>query len=223
MNPVWLSVGLSILLEFCIVSVYGQDSVCVTGGMGSLHPHPTNCSRYYKCNNMGKTEDHTCEGGTVWSTEKQYCDYSYNVACDKGLRREFEKCSGGKWRCGSGECVLRETQCDGITHCQDGSDEGDDQCGQSSCAAHLFQCVSVPQCVSSVKVCNGVTDCQDGSDERIPPCPGLPSQSPPSPPLAGVHPSHHPHPQTSHRSPASVAKVTSLCVHLCLLSILFLH
>jgi len=94
-------------------------------------------------------------------------------------------CPGGQWRCGSGECVVLEAQCDGQRQCGDGSDEAADQCEQSTCGPHLFQCQSGSQCVSNTQVCNGASNCKDASDERPPAC--ISPAAPPSPPRpAGV-------------------------------------
>merc|ERR1719180_386336 len=91
-------------------------------------------------------------------------------------------CPGGQWRCGSGECVVLEAQCDGHQQCKDGSDEAAEQCEHSTCGPHLFQCQSGSQCVSNTQVCNGASNCKDASDERPPAC----ISAPPSPPRSAV-------------------------------------
>ncbi len=36
--------------------------------------------RYYQCF-WGQTYSFSCPAGTLWSTQRQYCDWSYNVQC----------------------------------------------------------------------------------------------------------------------------------------------
>merc|ERR1712233_133989 len=108
-------------------------------------------------------------------------------------------CPGGQWRCGSGECVVLEAQCDGKQQCADGSDEAADQCEQSTCGPHLFQCQSGSQCVSNTQVCNGASNCKDSSDERPPSCisPAAPASPQPVAAAVGANnpppPPHHLH------------------------------
>uniref|UniRef100_A0A183SDB4 Ig-like domain-containing protein n=1 Tax=Schistocephalus solidus TaxID=70667 RepID=A0A183SDB4_SCHSO len=70
------------------------------------------------------------------------------------------KCRYGDIRCGSGECIRPQQQCDGRRDCADGSDElncmdcreGDIRCGSGDCIRPQQQC-------------DGRPDCEDGSDE----------------------------------------------------------
>jgi len=111
-------------------------------------------------------------------------------------------CPGGQWRCGSGECVVLEAQCDGQRQCSDGSDEAADQCEQTTCGPHLFQCQSGSQCVSNTQVCNGASNCKDASDERPPACisPAAPPSPPPRPAGAGANVGVNPPPPHHHQS-----------------------
>merc|ERR1712227_10532 len=77
-------------------------------------------------------------------------------------------CTGGKWQCKNGSCVLREKVCDTVEDCEDGSDEAEvcQVLESGQCPHFLFSCHDNKQCISQVKVGNDIKDCQDGSDEK---------------------------------------------------------
>merc|ERR1712098_1666 len=78
------------------------------------------------------------------------------------------ECTGGKWQCKNGSCVLREKVCDTVEDCEDGSDEAEvcQVLESGQCPHFLFSCHDNKQCISQVKVGNDIKDCQDGSDEK---------------------------------------------------------
>ncbi len=98
-------------------------------------------------------------------------------------------CLPGHYRCQSGTCILNQYRCDGVSHCENNTDEIDcndvcqmldtrtgdvncfTNCSRPSCLCsdHYYQC-KVGGCVPWTNVCDCQEDCADGSDED--PCPG---------------------------------------------------
>ena len=54
-------------------------------------------------------------------------------ACDvlDGGGSDTKECSEHRWRCSSGECIWINQTCDGWKHCNDGSDETTNVCGEN--------------------------------------------------------------------------------------------
>ncbi len=73
----------------------------------------------------------------------------------------FLECGENEFSCGSGECVPKYARCNGVTNCEDGSDEL-----ACSCEPEEFKCDSGLACIPKEKVCNGVRDCSDATDEN---------------------------------------------------------
>ncbi|XP_069193994.1 basement membrane proteoglycan-like isoform X3 [Procambarus clarkii] len=82
-----------------------------------------------------------------------------NNTCDHNT------CSGVEWQCGSGECISRETYCDGLVNCLDKSDEHSNCTQEHMCTEEEFECVSDSECIESWWRCDLEKDCDDGSDE----------------------------------------------------------
>ncbi|XP_014219985.1 modular serine protease-like [Copidosoma floridanum] len=75
------------------------------------------------------------------------------------------KCSARQFRCTSGQCIANDRVCDGVTDCNDGSDETTQECQNSPpCSSRNFRC-SYGACVDGNTRCNGRNECADGSDE----------------------------------------------------------
>nr|XP_036227317.1 uncharacterized protein LOC118682508 [Bactrocera oleae] len=69
-----------------------------------------------------------------------------------------------EWACKSGACIATENLCDGIEHCDDGSDETKASCEDMQCTFASFRC-RYGACISLALICDGIPDCADSSDE----------------------------------------------------------
>ncbi|XP_038220089.1 serine protease nudel [Zerene cesonia] len=89
--------------------------------------------------------------------------------------QELEDCDGT--RCERGRCVKMQYVCDGVQHCEDGSDESQESCQNKydicskdplhrgcGCPAGELKCRN-GQCVPKEQFRDGRSDCEDGTDE----------------------------------------------------------
>lgn len=79
-----------------------------------------------------------------------------------------QQCGTAQWDCNNGQCISENARCDGMTDCQDGSDETAENCiqGYATCHAFGFKC-AYGACVADGYRCNGRKDCADNSDELV--------------------------------------------------------
>jgi hypothetical protein len=47
---------------------------------GQYSPDPSDCSRFFFCVN-GRPINQKCANGLQWNSDKDYCDWPFNVAC----------------------------------------------------------------------------------------------------------------------------------------------
>ncbi|XP_068084350.1 prolow-density lipoprotein receptor-related protein 1 [Anabrus simplex] len=73
-------------------------------------------------------------------------------------------CGEHYFQCSTGSCVPFHLTCDGVSHCEDDSDEDIQYCTQRICRPNYFQCHN-SRCIFSNRTCNHVDDCGDASDE----------------------------------------------------------
>ncbi|KFD58360.1 hypothetical protein M514_00586 [Trichuris suis] len=74
------------------------------------------------------------------------------------------KCNTWEWPCNDGfQCIELTARCDGVTNCDDGSDESS---GCYRCQPNEFECLQDHKCIPRLEYCDGKMDCLDGSDER---------------------------------------------------------
>lgn len=59
-----------------------SDLSSICSSPNGLFPHPTDCQVYYQCHG-GTPVLGTCQAGFRWSVQKNYCDWSKNVVCEK--------------------------------------------------------------------------------------------------------------------------------------------
>lgn len=81
--------------------------------------------------------------------------------------------------CKSGDCIYEDQVCNGISDCEDQSDESSDICSSHYCPSYAFRC-SYGACVQGNSRCNNIIDCLDGSDEAETLC-GRPAPTTPTP------------------------------------------
>ncbi|KAK0181269.1 hypothetical protein PV327_003563 [Microctonus hyperodae] len=75
------------------------------------------------------------------------------------------RCTGFEFKCkDNSKCLQKDSFCNRIKDCPDGSDEYPDCTIMKLCQSYEFHCDN-DYCVSNSQVCDGVDDCQDNSDE----------------------------------------------------------
>ncbi len=76
-------------------------------------------------------------------------------------------CLSGETQCvWSMECIPAVWECDGLSDCEDGSDEGE-HCLAHACASDEFKCTASGTCIPAEWECNDYPNCEDGSDEGV--------------------------------------------------------
>ncbi|KFM78305.1 Low-density lipoprotein receptor-related protein 6, partial [Stegodyphus mimosarum] len=89
------------------------------------------------------------------------CPLELVLSSDRSSCIDIPVCPPGKFRCFSGvTCFPDDWRCDGITECDDMSDEMN--CDE--CKPHQFRCQN-GDCIDSKLKCDGIPHCKDFSDE----------------------------------------------------------
>ncbi|XP_035218425.1 low-density lipoprotein receptor-related protein 1-like isoform X2 [Stegodyphus dumicola] len=75
-------------------------------------------------------------------------------------------CSTEEFECGNGMCIPFELTCDGVSACQNGTDENEQYCKTRTCPSEFFPCAN-NRCIPKSRVCDGQNSCGDYSDEML--------------------------------------------------------
>ncbi|GFY45676.1 low-density lipoprotein receptor-related protein 1 [Trichonephila inaurata madagascariensis] len=78
-------------------------------------------------------------------------------------------CTIEEFECGNGMCIPFELTCDGVSACQNGTDEDEVYCKSRDCPSDFFHC-SNNRCIPRSRVCDGQNSCGDYSDEILCSC-----------------------------------------------------
>ena len=98
-----------------------------------------------------------CCNGKIFDQKKYVCvRYKYS---SKIVLSKCDTCA--QFRCGDGQCTLKQWKCNNVKDCLDGTDE----VGCGPCGKNQFYCRRARQCINADKVCDKYNDCKDGSDE----------------------------------------------------------
>ncbi|XP_054720384.1 low-density lipoprotein receptor-related protein 1-like [Uloborus diversus] len=75
-------------------------------------------------------------------------------------------CTTKEFDCGNGMCIPFELTCDGVSACQNGTDEHEEYCSIRICPSEFFHCAN-NRCIPKARVCDGQNSCGDYSDEIL--------------------------------------------------------
>ncbi len=146
---------------------------------GDMSDEPPSCAKR-TCNHLQFTcvQNGTCVPSSWVCDGMDDCwDGSDELSCSTNLPPTMTtwwfpdgSCSPSDFHCLNGRCVYASWKCDGITDCEDGSDEYDCMTDEptyspyQTCEPYQFQC-SEGMCIPQNWECDHDNDCGDWSDE----------------------------------------------------------
>ncbi|CAL1298011.1 unnamed protein product [Larinioides sclopetarius] len=86
-----------------------------------------------------------------------------------GVQGKDANCTDEEFECGDSMCIPFELTCDGVSACQNSTDEDEIYCKSRSCPSNFFHC-SNNRCIPKSRVCDGQNSCGDYSDEILCSC-----------------------------------------------------
>ena len=100
---------------------------------------------------MDNSDEENCTNttSTAAETTTKPCNSLTEFTCENGYR----------------QCVPKDSVCNKINDCGDGSDEDLNLCPPVKCNYDEFRCLDNRKCIEKASVCDSIYDCRDGSDE----------------------------------------------------------
>ncbi|XP_071530447.1 uncharacterized protein [Panulirus ornatus] len=138
---------------------YTAETLPLSGGNGAFYDGKETA--------LGDTQTEFIPEETLNPSGDLLVEASENLAADGNFVSSSTPpiiCDHDNFLCKDGsDCVILTAVCDGIQHCNDGSDEFN--CTHIGCTNGDFRCATTDFCIPVSWVCDGADDCHDNSDE----------------------------------------------------------
>merc|ERR1711953_58592 len=96
-----------------IAAAFASPAVKSTGCVDGVHPHESDCTKFYQCSHGNRWPDQSCPEGLLFNPDLLVCDWPENVDCDK-------ECADG--------VHAHESKCDAYYQCSHGHRWPDQPC-----------------------------------------------------------------------------------------------